>query len=882
MNSFIKSGIAKKIIILLIIILLFNFTISTKVYAANLVEWGASSLLKEIMQLVSSIGDVIMGLFNNVMLGADGVGSAMLSVENENLQPNSGSWLTDNLDSNSEQQKVYKFSDGEIDTRSFSSWSGLGHAFAVPNMLYSPENIFGNNIAAFDINFLRDANKKSYTTITGEEATTWNEEEGKYENEPASDAQKSAVPASSKLRQTIASWYRAFRNISVVALLSVLVYLGIRIIISSAASDKAKYKEHLKDWFVALCLVFVIHFIMSGILMITDKVTDLFSTTVASNMRIEAYDDGNLVKFNTNLIGLTRFRAQSSKWQDTTAYTIIYIVLVIYTIIFTFLYFKRFLYIAFLTMIAPLVSLTYPMDKAGDGKSQAFDMWFKEYTMNVIIQPVHLILYSVFVATATSLAAENPIYALIAIGFLIPAEKFIKAMFGLDKGKTASGFGSFAGGAMVMKGLNKLSSLGKNSSGGKSLSSGSSGNDGSNNGVHIPVNPNAGNLDSLRGNLQSGNQGNVGGGQPPRITSDNRQRLGSSPEAGATPRPSSQTQSIMDRFNRNRTQGNTQNGREAKFIAKAAGKTAIRGAKSLGAGVWKNKKKIAGKVARMGAKGAGAVFGGTIGLSAGIATGDAKNAFTYMAGGTFAGSTLGNKLFNVGESGEKKTIETGGKIRDAYNEERYGIQEARNIKQEREMKKAKKAFMKDPKERQKYDDMRKELNYEGSLNDFMSAVSDYKEAGVEDDKVIKNGLKTERDFGGGIGGNLHNQLTDVAGYMAKNDLGKNTFVEDKKFKEFEGLVASTGLSENQQEQLKVRTAQLAGQENMYERRKQRGLSAAEQERRNREAAAEEERRSRNRENVANHRDRVRRKSANSQNTSRPNRRFGSSRRNNNN
>lgn len=49
-----------------------------------------------------------------------------------------------------------------------------------------------------------------------------------------------------------------------------------------------------------------------------------------------------------------------------------YVALVIYTGIFTFLYYKRFLYTAFFTMIAPLVALTYPIDKIGDGKAPSF------------------------------------------------------------------------------------------------------------------------------------------------------------------------------------------------------------------------------------------------------------------------------------------------------------------------------------------------------------------------------------------------------------------------------------------------------------------------------------------------------------------------------
>ena len=63
------------------------------------------------------------------------------------------------------------------------------------------------------------------------------------------------------------------------------------------------------------------------------------------------------------------------------------------------------------------------------GKAQAFNYWFKEYTMNAIIQPVHLILYTVFVSSAMSLARTNMLYALVAISFLLPAEKFIKKMF---------------------------------------------------------------------------------------------------------------------------------------------------------------------------------------------------------------------------------------------------------------------------------------------------------------------------------------------------------------------------------------------------------------------------------------------------------------------
>lgn len=50
-------------------------------------------------------------------------------------------------------------------------------------------------------------------------------------------------------------------------------------------------------------------------------------------------------------------------------YLIIYIVLIVFTVMFTIRYMKRVIYIAFLTLIAPLVALTYPIDKIKDRKS---------------------------------------------------------------------------------------------------------------------------------------------------------------------------------------------------------------------------------------------------------------------------------------------------------------------------------------------------------------------------------------------------------------------------------------------------------------------------------------------------------------------------------
>ena len=68
----------------------------------------------------------------------------------------------------------------------------------------------------------------------------------------------------------------------------------------------------------------------------------------------------------------------------------------------------------------------------------------------------HIVIYTIFVTSATDLVEESPLYAVVCIGFMVPAEKFIRKMFGFDKATTTNPIGAAAGGAMVMNAINKI------------------------------------------------------------------------------------------------------------------------------------------------------------------------------------------------------------------------------------------------------------------------------------------------------------------------------------------------------------------------------------------------------------------------------------------
>ena len=460
MRIFTSKNVVQKIVILLLVVLLFNFLVPIKVFADDDDDVPGGSLLRTLMHLFQGLGDIINGAFNHFMLGTTQIlGSSMLDYNDPdyriNIENEGSALFYGEPDSNA---TVITIEPGYLFEA--NGWL-FGDTIQVPNILYCPENIFANKIAVLDINFL---NPNKYEAVEyGEDGET----EGAYSVEhEASISLTQRGGEKNNLRNIISSWYKAFRNIAVVGLLIVLVYIGIRTLISSTSSDKAKYKESLQDWLVALCLIFFIHYIMAGILMVTEKFTELVDKSVDTNVYVDAskaeendmlIDDGlDGLKFKTTITGYVRFMAQSDDPGDCAAFTIMYVALVIFTIMFTITYIKRFLYVAFFTMIAPLVALSYPLDKLRDGKAQAFNIWFKEYTMNVIIQPVHLLLFSIFIGSAMDLATNNPIYAVVAMGFLLPAEKFIKKLFGLDRAETAKGLGEIAGGALAMQGMGKL------------------------------------------------------------------------------------------------------------------------------------------------------------------------------------------------------------------------------------------------------------------------------------------------------------------------------------------------------------------------------------------------------------------------------------------
>ncbi len=448
-----------------------------------------------------------------------------------------------------------------------------------------------------------------------------------------------------QLQPTIAKWYKTTRLIAIVGLLSVLVYVGIRIILSSTGQDKAKYKKMFMDWLTALCLLFILHYIMAFILEISSMLTKIFLNNVMDNQNKDI-----LMSSLRSSIELDQ------TFRGTASLTIMYIALVILTATFTLQYLKRVIYMAFLTMIAPLIALTYPLDKIKDGQAQAFGMWLREYIFNSLLQVVHLFVYCLLVGSSMDFILVNPIYGIVAITFIVPAEKFIRKMFGFDKAETVGTLGAAAGGAAVMSMVNKMKQ-----GGGHKGQQGQQGQQESKE------------QGKTRTATRKPNWGTAGSGTQTGTTTTGTQtgtsqagtfQTGTS-QAGTSQTGTSQagtSQTGTSQAGTSQT-GTSQAGGAKQTLARPGVKGGLRA-------VGRRFTRKGGPLRKLGItalKSLGGLAGATIGVAAGVASGDLSKAAQYGVAGAAAGYASAGKLGNTGLGVVNKVKSYADTYRQGYN-----------------------------------------------------------------------------------------------------------------------------------------------------------------------------------------------------------------------
>lgn len=346
----------------------------------------------------------------------------------------------------------------------------FGNSFVYSHIYITPETILKNQIQLFNVNFFNGS-----------------------ENALATDE---TVTLTDTIRTIVSQVYSTVRDIALVAMLIVIIYIAIRMLLALTPKEKSRYKESMVNCVTGLLLIVVMHFIMSlavtGLEMITNSIVasnqvvydlsedsspeeveaylvshpDVYNQAISgAALSIEseelykavkdeetgesiyegmvlAGDDKTVKVQMSNFTEQARYMAQKlyvldeddntvETWEHI-GWAFVYIMLVVLTVSFVIMYAKRTLFMAALTMFAPIVGIMYPINKANGSRAHTLNLWFREYMSNLIIQPFHLFLYTILIGSVMSMAISNPIYVLIAIMGLLIIENLLKDLLGIQ------------------------------------------------------------------------------------------------------------------------------------------------------------------------------------------------------------------------------------------------------------------------------------------------------------------------------------------------------------------------------------------------------------------------------------------------------------------
>ena len=276
-------------------------------------------------------------------------------------------------------------------------------------------------------------------------------------------------------RTAVSGWYYAMRLIASGILLVILVYVGIRMALSTVADEKAKYKKMLVDWVCSLLLIFVLQYIAVFIIYSNNAIVEALRSTLSDSTVEDSIGDMMVD------IGL---KAIAGVGIPSIVAVIVFVIIVFQTIAFLVAYISRMIKVGFLIIISPLISLTYTIDKMGDGKAQALGNWLKEFIFTILIQPFHCIMYLAFVRTAFSLIVGeqdvsifqaftdipalftdgdfnqivNGALAILCLKFIKDGEDIVRKIFGFQDDNSSTSFA--AGMAVSMLAVSNAKKIG--------------------------------------------------------------------------------------------------------------------------------------------------------------------------------------------------------------------------------------------------------------------------------------------------------------------------------------------------------------------------------------------------------------------------------------
>lgn len=291
----------------------------------------------------------------------------------------------------------------------------------------APDNIIFNRMGILDINIF---NPNNYSIFK------WNNNED--------------------VAMMLQQMFNSFLAIAISVFVIAAVITGIKLAISTLASDKASCKKAMVNWVTGIIILFLIKFFIVVVLQINEVMTyklgemtnniefkqSVFQSIPGIGSSLGAVINAIAGAFDAENVGtikqmgyggfMTKY-AWYAMGGDMGSAIIVFIILGQMFSLFVS-YSKRLIYSTLLIIMAPITVAMDTLNKSIRGTSSLFSNWLKEFVLIVMMQSFHAIIMLIIMKILGSLQTSGALDAIVAIFLttgLIKFEKFYKQMFGI-------------------------------------------------------------------------------------------------------------------------------------------------------------------------------------------------------------------------------------------------------------------------------------------------------------------------------------------------------------------------------------------------------------------------------------------------------------------
>lgn len=276
------------------------------------------------------------------------------------------------------------------------------------------------------------------------------------------------------MSSVIQNFYYSFFTLACTVFVLAAVIIGIKLALSSIASEKAIYKDAIKHWIMGLALLFLMHFILAGMFAINEQIC-ISASKICQNVKfsISALDfvpvGGSTLKSLFETIGSIFGDADEFKFAEISVqgygglilkflvngvlqldliYAIGLSIMLGQTFSLIIMYLKRVFYCIVLGMLAPVIVAMDTIQKVVTGRDTGiFKNWFQNMfalIFNQSFQAIFLCVVIILMGKVDNLKGGNmdlieALIAVISLNAIMKFDKLFKELLGFKDSRIMGG-----------------------------------------------------------------------------------------------------------------------------------------------------------------------------------------------------------------------------------------------------------------------------------------------------------------------------------------------------------------------------------------------------------------------------------------------------------